>query len=196
MSKLQVSDMLARAFAAEGVEVLFTLMGDANMYWSVAMSKLPGMKVIHGRHEHCAVAMADGYARATRQGRRRLDDLRTGFHPDHDGAHHRRARQRSAGRVRGRFTDRRLVVPAADRHGAADAGLRCALRRRETYRPPARQCARGLPGGAGPSSGRSCSPCPWTCRSRPGRTSPTTRPPANWCRWRSDRFPIPSSSIA
>jgi thiamine pyrophosphate-dependent acetolactate synthase large subunit-like protein len=65
MSKLQVSDMLARAFAAEGVEVLFTLMGDANMYWSVAMSKLPGMEIVHARHEHCAVAMADGYARAT-----------------------------------------------------------------------------------------------------------------------------------
>ncbi|HEX9329906.1 MAG TPA: thiamine pyrophosphate-binding protein, partial [Reyranella sp.] len=65
MSKLQVTDMLARAFAAEGVDVLFTLMGDANMYWSVAMSKLPGMKVVHARHEHCAVAMADGYARAT-----------------------------------------------------------------------------------------------------------------------------------
>ena len=65
MSKLQVTDMLARAFAAEGVDTLFTLMGDANMYWSVAMSKLPGMKVVHARHEHCAVAMADGYARAT-----------------------------------------------------------------------------------------------------------------------------------
>src|SRR5262249_45396284 len=65
MSKLQVTDMLARAFAAEGVEVLFTLMGDANMYWSVAMSELPGVKVVHARHEHCAVAMADGYARAT-----------------------------------------------------------------------------------------------------------------------------------
>ncbi|HLM11937.1 MAG TPA: thiamine pyrophosphate-binding protein [Reyranella sp.] len=65
MSKLQVTDMLARAFAAEGVDVLFTLMGDANMYWSVAMSKLPGMQVVHARHEHCAVAMADGYARAT-----------------------------------------------------------------------------------------------------------------------------------
>ncbi len=64
MSKLQVTDMLARAFAAEGVDTLFTLMGDANMYWSVAMAKLPGMKVVHARHEHCAVAMADGYARA------------------------------------------------------------------------------------------------------------------------------------
>ncbi len=65
MSKLQVSDMLARAFAAEGVDVLFTLMGDANMYWSSAMAKLPGVKVVHARHEHCAVSMADGYARAT-----------------------------------------------------------------------------------------------------------------------------------
>src|SRR5512139_2706146 len=65
MSKLQVTDMLARAFAAEGVEVLFTLMGDANMYWSAAMAKLPGVKVVHARHEHCAVSMADGYARAT-----------------------------------------------------------------------------------------------------------------------------------
>ena len=64
-SKLKVSDMLARAFAAEGVDHLFTLMGDANMYWSTAMAELPGMKVIHARHEHCAVAMADGYARAT-----------------------------------------------------------------------------------------------------------------------------------
>lgn len=65
MSKLKVSDVLAQAFQAEGCEVLFTLMGDANMYWSEAMSRLPGMQVVHARHEHCAVAMADGYARAT-----------------------------------------------------------------------------------------------------------------------------------
>lgn len=65
MSKLKVSDVIAQAFQAEGCEVLFTLMGDANMYWSEAMSRLPGMQVVHARHEHCAVAMADGYARAT-----------------------------------------------------------------------------------------------------------------------------------
>lgn len=65
MSKLKVSDMLARAFQAEGVDHLFTLMGDANMYWSTAMAELPGMSVVHARHEHCAVAMAEGYARAT-----------------------------------------------------------------------------------------------------------------------------------
>ena len=65
MPQLTVSDMLARAFAAEGCEVLFTLMGDANMYWSEAMSRLPGVQLVHARHEHCAVAMAEGYARAT-----------------------------------------------------------------------------------------------------------------------------------
>lgn len=65
MSKLKTQDMLALAFKAEGVDHLFTLMGDANMYWSTAMAELPGMTVIHARHEHAAVAMADGYARAT-----------------------------------------------------------------------------------------------------------------------------------
>jgi len=63
--KLSATDMLVKAFVAEGVEVLFTLMGDANMYWSAAMAEQPGMKVVHARHEHAAVAMADGYARAT-----------------------------------------------------------------------------------------------------------------------------------
>jgi acetolactate synthase I/II/III large subunit len=65
MAKLITSDMLARAFEAEGVDTLFTLMGDANMYWSTAMAARPGMRVIHVRHESCAVSMADGYARAT-----------------------------------------------------------------------------------------------------------------------------------
>lgn len=65
MSKLLVTDMLARAFQAEGVDTLFTLMGDANMYWSTAMAQLPGMRVVHARHEHCACSMAEGYTRAT-----------------------------------------------------------------------------------------------------------------------------------
>lgn len=63
--KLSVTDMLVKAFVAEGTEMLFTLMGDANMYWSAAMAEQPGVRVIHARHEHAAVAMADGYARAT-----------------------------------------------------------------------------------------------------------------------------------
>jgi len=65
MSDNQVSDVLAQAFAAEGVDTLFTLMGDANMYWSAAMADNQATRLIHARHEHCAVAMADGYARAT-----------------------------------------------------------------------------------------------------------------------------------
>lgn len=65
MSKLKTQDMLARAFEAEGVDTLFTLMGDANMYWSTAMAERPGMRVIHARHESCAVSMAEGYARLT-----------------------------------------------------------------------------------------------------------------------------------
>ncbi len=63
--KLTAGDMLVKAFVAEGTEMLFTLMGDANMYWSAAMAEQPGVRVIHARHEHAAVAMADGYARAT-----------------------------------------------------------------------------------------------------------------------------------
>ncbi|MGA8760757.1 MAG: thiamine pyrophosphate-binding protein, partial [Stellaceae bacterium] len=65
MSDNQVSDILAQAFAAEGVDTLFTLMGDANMYWSAAMADNQNTRLIHARHEHCAVAMADGYARAS-----------------------------------------------------------------------------------------------------------------------------------
>src|SRR5918998_4291999 len=62
---IKLQDVLSQAFVAEGCEVLFTLMGDANMYWTAAMSRQPGVTVVNARHEHCAVAMADGYARAT-----------------------------------------------------------------------------------------------------------------------------------
>ena len=65
MTDNQVSDVLAQAFAAEGVETLFTLMGDANMYWSASMADNQKVRLIHARHEHCCVAMADAYARAS-----------------------------------------------------------------------------------------------------------------------------------
>src|SRR4051812_4817144 len=65
MSDSQVSDILAQAFAAEGVDTVFTLMGDANMYWSASMADNQKARLIHARHEHCCVAMADAYARAT-----------------------------------------------------------------------------------------------------------------------------------
>lgn len=60
-----VYEVLAQAFVAEGVDTLFTLMGNGNMYWSNAMAQSHGVRTIHARHEHCAVAMAEGYARIT-----------------------------------------------------------------------------------------------------------------------------------
>lgn len=58
-------DALAEAFAAEGVDTQFILMGDGNMHWATALSKLPGVQTIHVRHEHCAVAAAMAYYVAT-----------------------------------------------------------------------------------------------------------------------------------
>jgi thiamine pyrophosphate-dependent acetolactate synthase large subunit-like protein len=59
-----VYEVLADAFRAEGADAVFGLMGDANMHWSLAM-KDRGARLFHARHEHSAVGMADGYARAT-----------------------------------------------------------------------------------------------------------------------------------
>jgi acetolactate synthase-1/2/3 large subunit len=58
-------DALAEAFAAEGVDTQFILMGDGNMHWATALSKLPGVQTVHVRHEHCAVAAAMAYHVAT-----------------------------------------------------------------------------------------------------------------------------------
>jgi thiamine pyrophosphate-dependent acetolactate synthase large subunit-like protein len=55
---------LAQAVAADGVDTLFTLMGNANMYWSASMADKQKVGLVHARHERC-VAMADAYARAT-----------------------------------------------------------------------------------------------------------------------------------
>ncbi len=65
MSNLPIYEMLAQAFAREGVDTLFSLMGDGNMHWATAMSKIDGMRVFHARHEHCACGMAMGYHSAT-----------------------------------------------------------------------------------------------------------------------------------
>jgi hypothetical protein len=54
MSNLPIYEMLAQAFASEGIDTLFNLMGDGNMHWATAMSKIDGMQVFHARHEHCA----------------------------------------------------------------------------------------------------------------------------------------------
>src|SRR6266545_1282952 len=63
--KLPVYEVLAQAFIAEGVDTVFTLMGDANMHWANAMAKHNGVRLVHTRHEHCACTAAISYAWAT-----------------------------------------------------------------------------------------------------------------------------------
>src|SRR5215468_9821233 len=65
MSNMPIYEALAHAFAAEGVDTHFTLMGDGNMHWATAMTNLPAMSSFSARHEHCACAMAMGYHLAT-----------------------------------------------------------------------------------------------------------------------------------
>jgi acetolactate synthase-1/2/3 large subunit len=65
MNNFPIYEALAQAFAAEGVDTHFTLMGDGNMHWATAMKNLDGMASFWVRHEHCACAMAMGYQSAT-----------------------------------------------------------------------------------------------------------------------------------
>jgi thiamine pyrophosphate-dependent acetolactate synthase large subunit-like protein len=65
MSNLKIYEAVAQAFAAEGVDMHFGLMGDGNMHWMTAMSHLQGMRTVSVRHEHCSVMMAMGYWSAT-----------------------------------------------------------------------------------------------------------------------------------
>lgn len=55
--------ILAKAFVDEGVDTVFSLTGDGNMYWESAFVELPGTRTVGVRHEHVAVAMATSYAR-------------------------------------------------------------------------------------------------------------------------------------
>jgi acetolactate synthase I/II/III large subunit len=61
-AKRHVYDILARAFAQEGVRTCFALLGDANMNWAARLAEL-GCRMIYVRHEHCALAAAMAYAR-------------------------------------------------------------------------------------------------------------------------------------
>lgn len=56
---------LAQRFREEGVDTIFILTGDGNMYWEAAFSEDPSTRSIHVRHEHCACAMATAYAQKT-----------------------------------------------------------------------------------------------------------------------------------
>ena len=56
---------LARRFRDERVDTVFVLTGDGNMFWEAAFAEFDGVRSIHVRHEHCALAMATAYARKT-----------------------------------------------------------------------------------------------------------------------------------
>jgi acetolactate synthase I/II/III large subunit len=61
---VKVFEALAAAFAAEEVTDVFSVMGDGNMYWQIALRRDHGTRIFAVRHEGAALAMADGYARA------------------------------------------------------------------------------------------------------------------------------------
>ena len=60
---MKVLEAIAAAIAAEGIDHLFAVMGDANQDIIVELCEKHGLKFIHGHHEGSAVGMADGYAR-------------------------------------------------------------------------------------------------------------------------------------
>jgi thiamine pyrophosphate-dependent acetolactate synthase large subunit-like protein len=66
-AKWPLYEELADLFVAEGIDSQFVLMGDGNMHWVTALAHRTGIKTIHVRHEHCAVAAAMGYFIATRR---------------------------------------------------------------------------------------------------------------------------------
>jgi thiamine pyrophosphate-dependent acetolactate synthase large subunit-like protein len=61
---VKVYEALARGFVREGTRGVFTMMGDANMHWLNALSKL-GVQLYDVRHEGAGLAMADGWGRVT-----------------------------------------------------------------------------------------------------------------------------------
>jgi thiamine pyrophosphate-dependent acetolactate synthase large subunit-like protein len=60
--KPRLYDVLAKAFAQEGVRTCFALLGDANMNWASRLSE-EGCRMVYVRHEHCALAAAMAYSR-------------------------------------------------------------------------------------------------------------------------------------
>jgi thiamine pyrophosphate-dependent acetolactate synthase large subunit-like protein len=64
METQPVFEALARAFAAES-DRHFALMGDGNMHFVTSLARKHGVNTIHARHEHAALSMAIGHARAT-----------------------------------------------------------------------------------------------------------------------------------
>lgn len=62
---MKVSEAIAEAFCLEGCEAVFGLLGDANMPLWIGLAAKANVEMYSARHEAAAVAMADGYFRAT-----------------------------------------------------------------------------------------------------------------------------------
>jgi acetolactate synthase I/II/III large subunit len=60
---MKVLEALATALAAEGIDHIFGVMGDANQNLIVELCEKHGLTFVHAHHEGSAVGMADGYAR-------------------------------------------------------------------------------------------------------------------------------------
>ncbi|MEP9372823.1 thiamine pyrophosphate-binding protein [Mesorhizobium sp. KR1-2] len=62
---MKVLEAIAAAIAAEGIDHIFAVMGDANQDIIVELCEKHGLKFVHAHHEAAAIGMADGYSRFT-----------------------------------------------------------------------------------------------------------------------------------
>jgi len=61
---MNVAEAISRTLVSEGIDTVFSLLGEATMHVVSHLSD-QGVKVVDCRHEIAAMAMADGYSRAT-----------------------------------------------------------------------------------------------------------------------------------
>jgi acetolactate synthase-1/2/3 large subunit len=62
---MKVYDAVANAFVKEGTTTVFGLLGSGQMSWWSSMAKHPGVRIVDVREEGSALAMAEGWAKAT-----------------------------------------------------------------------------------------------------------------------------------
>ncbi|PSJ54235.1 hypothetical protein C7I85_27470 [Mesorhizobium soli] len=62
---MKVLEAISAAIAAEGIDRIFAVMGDANQDIIVELCEKHGLKYVHAHHETAAIGMADGYSRFT-----------------------------------------------------------------------------------------------------------------------------------
>jgi acetolactate synthase I/II/III large subunit len=60
---MKVLEALSVAIAAEGIDHIFAVMGDANQDIIVELCEKHRLKYVHAHHETAAIGMADGYSR-------------------------------------------------------------------------------------------------------------------------------------